>query len=87
MLKSQVHMFESHTATHWSETGPASERFADEVSSAAHAAGSGQDGEDDYQNTPDVDDERWTTSYWTQYTVLLSRAARVKRFQAFATKV
>ena len=32
-------------------------------------------------------DERWTTSYWTQYRVLLSRAARVKRFQAFATKV
>ena len=50
-------------------------------------AGSGQNGQDDYQGTPDMDDERWTTSYWTQYTVLLSRAARVKRFQAFATKV
>ena len=50
-------------------------------------AGSGKDGEDDYQGHPDMDDERWTTSYWTQYTVLLSRAARVKRFQAFATKV
>ena len=44
-------------------------------------------GQDDYQGTPDVDEDRWTTSYWTQYTVLLSRAARVKRFQAFAKKV
>ena len=51
----------------------------------ANAGNAGKSADDDDDDL--VPDDRWGASYATQFRVLLSRAVRVRRFQALSVQV
>ena len=60
--------------------------FSSQSGVAGEAVKKGNKGADKDAAVTFLAQERWGASYYTQYRVLLSRAIRVRRFQAFSVQ-